>query len=125
MKQYELKPNEQYDITALLKEDEQNIENEINSIEQQIALRERIKLRNVDFLEHQRRKIEKQINKTQCFEYNPQAGVGAVRNGLTTQMVQVDLKKGEEYNNCFRDIQRLEEQKRNLLTQKEDSVGFA
>ena len=120
MDKYELKPKQQYDISALLAAEENNLEDEVHSIEIQIAERERIKLKNIYFLEHQRQSLEEQINRTKCFEYNPPKNISVIRNGLTTQLVQIELKKGEEYTNCFRDIQRLHEQKRRLLAEKDD-----
>lgn len=120
MNKYQFKPKQQYDISALLADEDNNIEDEIHSIELQVAEREHIKQKNIYFLEHQRQSIEEQINRTRCFEYNPPKNISVIRNGLTTQLVQIELKKGEEYTNCFRDIQRLEEQKRNLLAEKDD-----
>jgi len=124
MNKYEFNPKQEYDLTALLATEENNIEDEVNSIELQIAERERIKLKNIYFLEHQRQSVESQINRTRCFEYNPPKSISIIRNGLTTQLVQIELKKGEEYTNCFRDIQRLHEQKRRLLAEKDDGRGW-
>lgn len=125
MNKYEFKPKQEYDLSALLAADESTIENETNSIEIQIAERERIKLKNIYFLEHQRQSLEEHINRTRCFEYNPPKNISVIRNGLTTQLVQIELKKREEYTNCFRDIQRLHEQKRKLLAEKDDGRGWS
>ncbi len=106
-------------LDSLLKEDGRITSDEILNIEHQIADREKIKQRNLRFLEWQREKLEELINRTQPLTYATM-GSDQVRNRLTTQLVQVELKKGEEYVNCFRDVQRLEEQKRELLSESSE-----
>ncbi len=111
-------------LNDLVKEDEKITADEIHSVEHQIAEREKIKQSNIRFLEEQRQKLEGFMNTTECFTYNASGIINAVRSKLTTQLVQVDLKKGEEYVNTFRDIQRLEEQKRKLLAEETADQGW-
>lgn len=113
-----------YGLYDILKSDEKAVVDEIESIEFQIAERERIKQRNVLFLEDQRKKLEEFLNRTECFTYKPSGIINAVRSKLATQLVQVDLKKGEEYVNAFRDVQRLEEEKRKLLAEERADQGW-
>lgn len=113
-----------YGLDALLKADQGIVEEEVDSIEHQIAEREKIKRRNVCFLEEQRQKIEEFLNRTECFTYKPSGLINAVRGKLVTQLVQVELKKGEEYVNAFKDVQRLEEQKRRILADEKADAGW-
>jgi len=117
--------NKDYGLEALAKADERMRDEEIESIERQIAEREKIKRRNILFLEDQRKKLEEFMNRTECFTYRPSGLINAVRSKLTTQMVQVELKKGEEYVNAFRDVQRLEEEKRKLLSEGREDEGWS
>jgi hypothetical protein len=117
--------NNAYGLDEMAKEDEKITADEIHSIEHQIAEREKIKRRNITFLEEERQKLEGFMNQTECFTYKPGGLMNSVRSKLTTQLVQVDLKKGEEYVNAFRDIQRLEEQKRKLLTEEKADQGWS
>ena len=115
--------HQNYGLDSLLKADEKIVKDEIENIEHQIAEREKIKQRNLRFLEWQREKLEELVNRTSCFSYM-MAGSNEVRNRLTTQLVQVELKKGEEYVNAFRDVQRLEEQKRKILSEVGEDLGW-
>ena len=116
--------NRAYGLDDLMKADERIAADEIDSIEHQIAEREKIKQRNIIFLEEQRQKLEDFMNRTECFTYKASGIINAVRSKLTTQLVQVDLKKGEEYVNAFRDMQRLEEEKRKLLAEERADQGW-
>jgi ligand-binding sensor protein len=51
-------------------------------------------------------------------------GKNEVKSKLTTLLVQVEMKKGEEYVNAFRDVQRLEEEKRRLSTEEKENKGW-
>ncbi len=113
-----------YGLDSLLKADEKVIGEEIESIDFQIAEREKIKQRNVIFLEEQRKKLEGFLNQTECFTYKPSGVLNAVRGKLATQLVMVDLKKGDEYVTAFRDVQRLEEEKRKLLAEEMADEGW-
>ncbi len=110
-------------LDSLLREDERITSDEILNIEHQIADREKIKQRNIRFLEWQREKLEELVNRTRCFDYAAM-GTNEIKNRLLTQLVQVELKKGEEYVNCFRDVQRLEEEKRKLLSESSEDKGW-
>lgn len=113
-----------YGLSGLLKSDEKITAEEIENIEHQIAERERIKRRNVLFLEEQRQKLECFLNQTECFTYKPSGVVNSVRSKLATELVRVELRKGEEYVSSFRDVQRLEEEKRKLLTEERADEGW-
>ena len=116
--------NKSYGLNEIVKADEKIAADEIDSIEQQIAEREKIKQRNIKFLEEQRQKLEDFMNRTECFTYKASGIINAVRSKLATHLVQVELKKGEEYVNTFKDVQRLEEQKRKLLAEEEADQGW-
>ena len=121
---YQSLDNKSYSLNELVKADEKIAAHEIDSIEQQIAEREKIKQRNIKFLEEQRQKLEDFMNRTECFTYKASGIINAVRSKLATHLVQVELKKGEEYVNTFKDVQRLEEQKRKLLAEEEADQGW-
>ena len=106
-------------LNNLLEEDKRILNDELESLERQIAERERITKRNVSFLEFQRQKIEEQLNQADFFSSGYSWNASPVRSKLITHMVQLDIKKGEEYVLMFRDIQRLEEQKRKLLEEQQ------
>ena len=110
-------------LDSLLREDERITSDEILNIEHQVAEREKIKQRNLSFLEWQREKLEELVNRTRCFDYAAM-GTNEIKNRLLTQLVQVELKKGEEYVTCFRDVQRLEEEKRKLLSESSEDKGW-
>lgn len=110
-------------LDSLLREDERIMGDEILNIEHQIAEREKIKRRNITFLEWQREKLEELVNRSKCFDYATM-GTNEIKNKLITQLVQVELKKGDEYVNAFRDVQRLEEQKRKLLSESSEDKGW-
>jgi len=111
-------------LDDVLKSDERTLLEEVESIDFQIAEREKIKQRNVRFLEDQRRKLEGFLNQTECFTYKPSGVLNAVRGKLATQLVMVEMKKGDEYVNAFRDVQRLEEEKRKLLGEAKADEGW-
>lgn len=106
-------------LNNLFAEDKKMLAGEIQSLEHQIAEREQIKKRNISFLGFQRQKIEEQLNQADLFSSGYSWNASPVRAKLLTMMVQIDLKKGEEYVLMFRDIQRLEEQKRKLLEEQQ------
>jgi hypothetical protein len=110
-------------LDSLIQADERILTDEIGNIDFQIAEREKIKQKNLKFLEWQREKLEELINRTKCFDYAVM-GTNEIRNRLITQLVQVELKKGEEYVHAFRDVQRLEEQKRKLLSEGTEDKGW-
>ena len=110
-------------LDSLIQADERVLVDEIGNIEFQIAEREKIKQRNLKFLEWQRGKLEELVNRAKCFDYAAM-GTNEIRNKLVTQLVQVELKKGDEYVNAFRDVQRLEEQKRELLSEGAEDKGW-
>ena len=110
-------------LDSLIQGDERIVTEEIGNIEFQIAEREKIKQRNLKFLEWQREKLEELVNRSKCFDYAAM-GTNEIRNKLITQLVQVELKKGDEYVNAFRDVQRLEEQRRKLLSEGAEDKGW-
>ena len=110
-------------LDSLIQADERILTDEIGNIEFQIAEREKIKQRNLKFLEWQREKLEEMVNRSKCFDYATM-GTNEIKNKLITQLVQVELKKGDEYVNAFRDVQRLEEQKRKLISEGAEDKGW-
>ena len=110
-------------MDSLIQGDERIVTEEIGNIEFQIAEREKIKQKNLKFLEWQREKLEELDNRSKLFDYAAM-GTNEIKNKLITQLVQVELKKGDEYVNAFRDVQRLEEQKRELLSESSEDKGW-
>ena len=110
-------------LDSLIQADERIMADEIGNIEFQLAEREKIKQKNLKFLEWQREKLEELVNRTKCFDYAAM-GTNEIRNKLITQLVQVELKKGDEYVTAFRDVQRLEEEKRKLLSEGAEDKGW-
>jgi hypothetical protein len=118
------KPNYQnIALDDLVKSDERIMAEEIENIEHQIAEREKIKRRNIKFLEDQRQKLDELISRADIFSYRVM-GKNEVKSKLTTLLVQVEIKKGEEYVNAFRDVQRLEEEKRKLSAEEKENKGW-
>jgi vacuolar-type H+-ATPase subunit I/STV1 len=107
--------NKAYGLNEIAKEDERILADEIDGIEHQIAEREKIKQGNIRFLEEQMQKLGDLRNRLECFGYRAPGIIDAVRGKLATELIRVELKKGEEYVNAFRDVQRLEEQKRERI----------
>lgn len=116
--------NKAYGLDDLVKGGERVAADEVDSIEHQIGERERIKQRNVKFLEEKCQKLQELLNGTECMTYRLPGIINAVRSKLQAELIKVDLKIGEEYVNAFRDVQRLEEQKRKLLTEEKADAGW-
>lgn len=108
-------------LENLFKEDLYTTKQSIESIEHRIAERKKLEYKNIQNLERQRQKIEESLNTLHCFGYNPNPKLTSVKSRLETEMVHLELKKGEEAVNGFRDVERLEEEKRKLLEEMERS----
>jgi len=116
-------PDEKNILQNLFLEDYQAANQKLESIEHRIAERKKLELLNIEKLERQRKKLEDMLNDLPCPELNP--GILSTRATLGTEMVRVQMKKGEEAVNAFRDVERLEDEKRKLLEELcgEKSLG--
>ena len=102
-------------LENLLKEESLNSEQTLESIDHRIAERKNLEYKNILDLERQRQKIEGTINSLQCFSYNPNPKLTMVKSKLETEMTRFEMKKGEEAVHAFRDVERLEAEKRKIL----------
>lgn len=113
-------------VETLMKEDEYTTKQTIAAIEHRIAERKKMEQQNIDDLERMRQRIEESINGVNCgTSYNPNPKTITVKSKLETEMVKIELKKGEEAVNSFRDVERLESEKRKLEEDLRSGNGFA
>ncbi len=120
--------NQDYlNIEDIFKQDNLNQLNQLESIEHQIAERKKLKYRNAIELDHQIKKVEEILNELDCFGYNPHPSVTQLRSSLQTDMIRLELKKGEEAGHASRDVARLETEKRKILSEvmENESLGLA
>ena len=104
-------------LEKILKEDYMAAKETLEIIDHRIAERKKLEYKNFVELERQRQRIEEAINKLQCFEYNPNPKLTMVKSKLETEMIKIELKVGEEAVNAFRDVEKLEAEKRNILAE--------
>tara|TARA_Y100000294_G_scaffold172418_1_gene187080 strand:- start:755 stop:1171 length:417 start_codon:yes stop_codon:yes gene_type:complete len=97
----------------------------LESLEHRIAERKKLEYKNIQEMETQRKKIEEAINTMQCFDYNPNPKLTMVTSKLGTEMVKIELKKGEEAVDAFRDVERLEAEKRKILEEMRSEETMA
>ncbi len=112
---YAVPIDEAHILENLLKEETNNTEQTLECIEHRIAERKKLEYKNIIGLEGQRQKIEGMINTFQCFSYNPSQNQVMVKSKLETEMTRIEMKKGEEAVHAFRDVERLEAEKRKIL----------
>ena len=118
MEKYQNNPkpsDENYILESILKEDSNTAGQTLEIIDHRIAERKKLEYKNVIELERQRQKIEETVNTFQCLSYSPNPKMTMVKSKLETEMTRVELKKGEEAVNSFRDVERLEAEKRKIL----------
>ena len=87
---------------------------EIRWHETDIAERKKLSYQVISNLEEQRKKLESSINTIKFNDYNP-AGMTQIRTKLETELVKVEMGKGEEAIAAFRDIEMLEQEKRKVI----------
>jgi len=123
---YQNTVGEDYLLSTILNQDAQNSEQSILDIDHRIAERKKLEYKNIIELERARQKVEECLNSISwlCSEYNPNPKSLAVKSKLETEMVRIELKKGEEAVNCFRDVERLEAEKRKLLEDLRDEKAM-
>ena len=69
-----------------------------------------------------RKKLESTVNMFDCFSYNPGPNIIATKSKLETEMIRLEMKKNDETIWAFRDVERLESEKRKILGDiREDS----
>jgi hypothetical protein len=116
---------ENYVLENLLKQDLYSAQQTLDEIGHRIAERKKLEYKNMQNLERMRQKIETSLNSLCCFGYNPNPKITAVKSNLETEMVNLELKKGEEAVNAFRDVERLEEERRKILEELRGEVSIS
>ncbi len=109
-------------LESLFKEDYYTAKNSLDNIETRIAERKRLEYRNITELEHQRQKLEQTLNIFYNLGYSHNAL--SMRSKMETEMVRIELKKGEEGITAFRDVQELESERRKILEDLNQDKGF-
>ena len=109
-------------LENLFKEDYYTAKKTLDNIDSRIAERKRLEYRNITDLEHQRQKLEKSLNVFYNLGYS-QSSL-SMRSRLETEMVRVELRKGEEGINSFRDVEKLESERRKILEDLNQDKGF-
>lgn len=108
----------QYENMAeqLLSQDYQSTAEKLDSINHRIALRKHLEYKNIRNLENARQRLEESLNQmgNSISAYAPNPKMLSAKSRLETEMISIELKKGEEAVNSFRDVERLEAEKRNL-----------
>ena len=114
---YQSTAGENYLLDTILSQDTSSSESSLLDIDHRIAERKKLEYKNIKELEWARQKIEQALNSVYCLcsSYNPNPKSLAVRSGLETEMLRIELKKGEEAVDSFRDVERLEAERRKLL----------
>jgi hypothetical protein len=111
--------DDKYILENLFQEDFYTSQKTLESIERRIAERKKLEYKNICNLERMRQKIESSLNTFSCFGYNPNPRMTSVKSRLETEMVHLELKKGEEAVKAFVDVERIEAEKRELLEEME------
>ena len=114
---YQSTAGENYLLDTILSQDTSSSESSLLDIDHRIAERKKLEYKNIKELEWARQKIEQALNSIYwlCSSYNPNPKSLAVKSRLETEMLRIELKKGEEAVDSFRDVERLEAERRKLL----------
>ena len=115
--------DDSYLVSSILGQDLYSSSRSLEGVESRIAERKRLEYRNVVFLERQRQKLEESLNVMSCFGYSPKSMM--VRSRLEAEMIRVEMRKAEEVVTSFRDVERLEYQKRKLVEDLEGQRSTA
>ncbi len=107
--------DDKYILESIIHADSDSMQKELECVEHRMAERKMIEYRNVQELERLRQKLECSLSMFQCFSYNPNPKLLATKSQLETEMLRLELKKGEEAVDAFRDVERLEQEKRKIL----------
>ena len=113
---------ENYALESVLNADSNSSQETLESIEHRIAERKFLEYRNIEDLERMRQKLEECVNSFYCFTYNANPRILTTLSKLQSEMIRLDMRKNDEMVNAFRDVERLEAEKRNILGDiREDS----
>ena len=115
--------DDSYLVSSILGQDLYSSSRSLEGVESRIAERKRLEYRNVVFLERQRQRLEESLNVLSCFGYSPKSMM--VRSRLEAEMIRVEMRKAEEVVTSFRDVERLEYQKRKLVEDLEGQRSTA
>lgn len=97
-------------------------EKSLEDIEARIAERKLLEYKSIQEIERMRRKLEASLNSFNCFSYNPNPRILMSKSRLESEMIRLELRKNEEMVSAFRDVERLESEKRRILgDMREDS----
>lgn len=115
--------DDSYLVSSILNQDLYSSHRTLEGVESRIAERKKIEYRNISDLERQRQKLEESLNVMSYFGYSPKNMM--VRSKLETEMIRIEMKKSEEVVKGFRDVERLEYEKRKMLEDLEGQESTA
>lgn len=119
---YEIPNNASYPLQTMMSLDGDSEKKNLEDIEARIAERKHIEYKNIEDLERMRKKLESSANMFGCFSYNPGPNILATKSKLESEMIRLEMKKNDETVCAFRDVERLESDKRKILGDiREDS----
>ena len=119
-----LSSGDQYVLESITQENTSSMQTTLDSIEARIAERKLMEYRNIQELERSRQKLESSVNTFQCFSYNPNPKMLQTKSRLEAEMIKLDMKRGEEAVSAFRDVERLETEKRKILDDLRDEKSM-
>ena len=118
---YEIPNNASYPLQTMMGFDNDSDQKMLEDIEARIGERKHLEYRNIQDLERMRRKLESSANAFNCL-YQPNQTMLATTSKLESEMIRLELRKNEEMVSAFRDVERLESEKRQILGDlREDS----
>ena len=118
---YEIPKNPSYPLQTMMGFDNDSDQKMLEDIEARIGERKHLEYRNIQDLERMRRKLESSANAFNCF-YQPDQTMLATTSKLESEMIRLEMKKNDETVCAFRDVERLESEKRKILGDiREDS----
>ena len=111
---YDIPNNASYPLQAIMSGDYNSMQKMLESIESRIAERSLLEYQNIQELERMRSKLEDSVNAFNCF-YQPDQTMLSSKSKIETEMIRLELRKNEEKIDAFRDVERLEAEKRKVL----------
>jgi hypothetical protein len=111
---YEIPKDASYPLQTMMGMDCDSEKKTLEELEARIAERKSIEYKNFQELERMRKKLESTVNMFDCF-YQPNQTMLATKSKLESEMIRIEMKKNDETVNAFRDVERLESEKRKIL----------
>ena len=112
---YEIQNNPGYPLQTMMGFDNDSEKKTLEELEARIAERKGIEYKNFQELERMRKKLEASVNMFDCLSYHPGPNILATKSKLETEMIRLEMKKNDERVCAFRDVERLEAEKRKIL----------